>query len=171
MTPAPPPPTSSRASCPPAAQPARRADCVQVACHPAGPPAAQRRAPDGRVQPRRQAPYLTNSLYRALDDQFYSDGIDSWMVKVDVADDGALSLDPDFLVDFSADGRCASPDPTPPSWRVGMRLRPRELRNQGVRKRRPVLDRGKIMVLWKNEEGVWKMHRHTWNSSVPPPET
>ena len=30
-----------------------------------------------------------------------------------------------------------------------------------------LVDRGKIMVLWKNEEGVWKMHRDTWNSSVP----
>jgi len=32
-------------------------------------------------------------------------------------------------------------------------------------------DRGKIMVLWKNEGGTWKMHRDTWNSSLPPPET
>ena len=30
-----------------------------------------------------------------------------------------------------------------------------------------VLDRGKIMVLWKREGDVWKMHRDTWNSSVP----
>jgi uncharacterized protein (TIGR02246 family) len=28
-------------------------------------------------------------------------------------------------------------------------------------------DRGKIMVLWKNEDGAWKMHRDTWNSSLP----
>jgi ketosteroid isomerase-like protein len=28
-------------------------------------------------------------------------------------------------------------------------------------------DRGKIMVLWKNEDGTWKMHRDTWNSSLP----
>lgn len=33
-----------------------------------------------------------------------------------------------------------------------------------------LVDRGKIMVLWKKEDGVWKMHRDTWNSSVPPPE-
>jgi ketosteroid isomerase-like protein len=31
------------------------------------------------------------------------------------------------------------------------------------------LDRGKIMVLWKNEGGAWKMHRDTWNSSVSQP--
>ncbi|HUF95927.1 MAG TPA: hypothetical protein VMO52_07580 [Acidimicrobiia bacterium] len=28
-------------------------------------------------------------------------------------------------------------------------------------------DRGKIMVLWKNADGTWKMHRDTWNSSLP----
>ena len=33
-----------------------------------------------------------------------------------------------------------------------------------------LVDRGKIMVLWKSEEGVWKMHRDTWNSSVPLPK-
>jgi ketosteroid isomerase-like protein len=32
-------------------------------------------------------------------------------------------------------------------------------------------DRGKIMVLWKNEGGAWRMHRDTWNSSVPSSET
>ncbi len=30
-----------------------------------------------------------------------------------------------------------------------------------------LLGRGKIMVLWKNDGGVWKMHRDTWNSSTP----
>jgi uncharacterized protein (TIGR02246 family) len=29
-----------------------------------------------------------------------------------------------------------------------------------------IADRGKIMVLWKDEGGVWKMHRDTWNSSL-----
>lgn len=33
-----------------------------------------------------------------------------------------------------------------------------------------LVDRGKIMVLWKNDGGTWKMHRDTWNSSVPPPQ-
>jgi methanethiol oxidase len=51
--------------------------------------------------------YFTNSLYRSWDEQFYPDGIDSWLVKVDVADDGSISLDADFFVDFSADGRRA----------------------------------------------------------------
>lgn len=30
-----------------------------------------------------------------------------------------------------------------------------------------LVDRGKIMVLWKQEDGIWKMYRDTWNSSVP----
>ena len=30
------------------------------------------------------------------------------------------------------------------------------------------IDRGKIMVVWKQEEGRWKMHRDMWNSSLPP---
>jgi ketosteroid isomerase-like protein len=30
-----------------------------------------------------------------------------------------------------------------------------------------LIDRGKIMVLWKNEDGIWRMHRDTWNSSLP----
>lgn len=34
-----------------------------------------------------------------------------------------------------------------------------------------LVDRGKIMVLWKqDEDGVWKMHRDTWNSSTAPSE-
>jgi ketosteroid isomerase-like protein len=30
-----------------------------------------------------------------------------------------------------------------------------------------LVDRGKTMVLWKNDGGTWKMHRDTWNSSIP----
>jgi len=44
--------------------------------------------------------YFTNSLYRAWDDQFYPDGIDGWMVKVDAGDDGSLHFDPTFFVEF-----------------------------------------------------------------------
>jgi methanethiol oxidase len=45
--------------------------------------------------------YFTNSLYRAWDDQFYPGGVGSWMVKLDVGDDGAMALDPRFF--FEAD--------------------------------------------------------------------
>jgi ketosteroid isomerase-like protein len=34
-----------------------------------------------------------------------------------------------------------------------------------------LLDRGKIMVVWKEEGGAWKMHRDMWNSSLPLPGT
>jgi uncharacterized protein (TIGR02246 family) len=30
-----------------------------------------------------------------------------------------------------------------------------------------VADRGKYMVVWRNEDGQWKLHRDIWNSSVP----
>ena len=29
-----------------------------------------------------------------------------------------------------------------------------------------IVDRGKGMVIWKNEAGQWKMHRDIWNSSI-----
>jgi methanethiol oxidase len=41
--------------------------------------------------------YLTNSLYRAWDEQFYPDGIKPWMVKLDVSDGGGLSFDERFF--------------------------------------------------------------------------
>ena len=44
--------------------------------------------------------YFTNSLYRAWDDQFYPDGIRSWMVKLEAEPGGGLSVDPKFFIDF-----------------------------------------------------------------------
>jgi selenium-binding protein 1 len=44
--------------------------------------------------------YFTNSLYAAWDKQFYPDGIRGWMVKLDVAQDGGIQLDPKLFVDF-----------------------------------------------------------------------
>ena len=41
--------------------------------------------------------YFTNSLYGSWDDQFYPDGVGAWMAKLDVAPDGALSIDEDFF--------------------------------------------------------------------------
>lgn len=32
-----------------------------------------------------------------------------------------------------------------------------------------VLDQGKYMVIWKQEDGQWKLHRDIFNSSMPPP--
>lgn len=44
--------------------------------------------------------YVTNSLFSTWDNQFYPD-LKSWMLKVDIADDGTMSLDQNFFVDFS----------------------------------------------------------------------
>jgi selenium-binding protein 1 len=44
--------------------------------------------------------YFTSSLYAAWDEQFYPDGVQGWMSKVDAAPGGGLRVDPDFFVDF-----------------------------------------------------------------------
>ncbi len=44
--------------------------------------------------------YFTNSLYGAIDPQFYPDGVDGWMVKLDVADGGGIAFDENFFVDW-----------------------------------------------------------------------
>jgi methanethiol oxidase len=49
--------------------------------------------------------YFTNSLYGAVDPQFYPDGIKGWMVKIDAKDGGGLELDKDFFVDWPAGHR------------------------------------------------------------------
>jgi len=45
--------------------------------------------------------YLTNSLYASWDAQFYPEGIDGWMVKLD--NNGSLELDPKFFVEFDGE--------------------------------------------------------------------
>ena len=44
--------------------------------------------------------YFTNSLYGAIDDQFYPDGVKGWMVKLDAAPGGGLAFDRDFFVEW-----------------------------------------------------------------------
>jgi methanethiol oxidase len=44
--------------------------------------------------------YFTNSLYGAVDPQFYPEGIDGWMVKLDVASGGSIAFDPKFFVEW-----------------------------------------------------------------------
>ncbi len=44
--------------------------------------------------------YFTNSLYRSWDEQFYPEGIRSWMVKLDAAPDGSLRIDERFFLRF-----------------------------------------------------------------------
>src|SRR5262249_48044260 len=43
--------------------------------------------------------YFTNSLYGAVDPQFYPEGIDGWMVKLDVDPGGGIAVDPKFFVE------------------------------------------------------------------------
>jgi selenium-binding protein 1 len=45
--------------------------------------------------------YLTNSLYASWDAQFYPEGIDGWMVKID--SDGDFAVDPDFFIEYSGE--------------------------------------------------------------------
>ena len=75
---------------------------VERAAHPAsgalnGGPQMVELSRDGRRV------YLTNSLYAAWDQQFYPEGIDGWLVKLDAPEDGSLALDPDVFVEFSGE--------------------------------------------------------------------
>jgi methanethiol oxidase len=47
--------------------------------------------------------YLTNSLYLAWDKQFFPEGINGWMSRIDCAPGGGISVNPDFFVDFGAE--------------------------------------------------------------------
>ncbi len=68
--------------------------------------------------------FLTNSLYASWDAQFYPEGIDGWLTKLDAPEGGGLSLDPDVFVEFSGE----RPAPGAPAGRrrlVGLLLLPR----------------------------------------------
>jgi selenium-binding protein 1 len=49
--------------------------------------------------------YFTNSLYGAIDPQFYPDGVKGWMVKIDAKPGGGLELDKKFFIDWPAGHR------------------------------------------------------------------
>jgi selenium-binding protein 1 len=45
--------------------------------------------------------YVTNSLYTAVDDQIYPDGVKGWMMKLDVEPGtGEMRIDPRFFPQF-----------------------------------------------------------------------
>jgi methanethiol oxidase len=44
--------------------------------------------------------YFTNSLYAPWDEQFYPEGVRSWMVKLDTKPEGGMALDPKFFLEF-----------------------------------------------------------------------
>lgn len=44
--------------------------------------------------------YFTNSLYEPWDEQFYPDGVKSWMIKLDAKPEGGMAIDPKFFLEF-----------------------------------------------------------------------
>jgi selenium-binding protein 1 len=44
--------------------------------------------------------YFTNSLYSAVDTQFYPDGIEGWMVKADAKPEGGIQFDRNFFLSW-----------------------------------------------------------------------
>ena len=44
--------------------------------------------------------YVTNSLYRSWDEQFYPDGIRGWMAKLDIDARGGMQLDNNLFLEF-----------------------------------------------------------------------
>jgi selenium-binding protein 1 len=46
--------------------------------------------------------YLTNALYSPWDEQFYPDGVKSWMVKIDAAQEGGIAFDEKFFFEAEA---------------------------------------------------------------------
>ncbi len=47
--------------------------------------------------------YLTNSLYRAWDEQFYPEGVRGWIAKLDADANGGMSVDPNFFISFEGE--------------------------------------------------------------------
>ena len=75
---------------------------VSRASHPAKPDQPLNGAPQ-MVEISRDGKrvYFTNSLYGAWDAQFYPDGIDGWMVKLDVdTEKGGMTLDENFFLEW-----------------------------------------------------------------------
>ena len=75
---------------------------VRRAAHPKHPERPLNGAPQMvEVSRDGQRVYFTNSLYKTWDDQFYPDGIRSWMAKVNVKPQGGMEVDPGFFVEYS----------------------------------------------------------------------
>jgi selenium-binding protein 1 len=49
--------------------------------------------------------YFTNSLYGAIDEQFYPEGLKGWMVKLNAGPDGGIAFDENFFVEWPASHR------------------------------------------------------------------
>jgi selenium-binding protein 1 len=72
---------------------------VSRAAHPADPRARLNGGPQ-MVETSRDGKrvYLTNGLYSPWDQQFYPDGIQGWMVKLDARANGGMVFDPKFFL-------------------------------------------------------------------------
>lgn len=74
---------------------------VARAAHPANPDRPLSGGPQMvEISRDGQRVYFTSSLYGAIDKQFYPEGLDGWMVKLDVNPQGGISLDPKFFLDW-----------------------------------------------------------------------
>ncbi|NJO36828.1 MAG: selenium-binding protein [Rhizobiales bacterium] len=75
---------------------------VSRASHPARPDQPLNGAPQMlEISRDGKRVYFTNSLYGAWDEQFYPDGIDGWMVKLDIdTENGGMSLDESFFLEW-----------------------------------------------------------------------
>jgi selenium-binding protein 1 len=73
---------------------------VRKAAHPKNPKTPLNGAPQ-MVEVSRDGKriYFTNSLYTPWDAQFYPEGIQGWMVKLDAKPEGGMEIDPKFFVD------------------------------------------------------------------------
>jgi selenium-binding protein 1 len=74
---------------------------ARQAAHPSNPGSALNGGPQ-MVEVSRDGKrvYFTNSLYAPWDEQFYPDGIRSWMVKLDANPNGGMAFDPNFFLEF-----------------------------------------------------------------------
>jgi selenium-binding protein 1 len=74
---------------------------VRGAAHPKAPDRRLRGGPQ-MVEVSRDGRriYFTNSLYQAWDEQFYPEGVGSWMVKLESGPDGGLTVDPGFFLEL-----------------------------------------------------------------------
>ena len=81
--------------------------------------------------------YFTNSLYGAVDPQFYPDGIDGWMVKLDADEGGGIAFDPRFFVSWPTEPSSASSPPARRRLLVGFLLLSVTAKNPSYR-RKPV---------------------------------
>jgi selenium-binding protein 1 len=51
------------------------------------------------VQAEGRRAYFTNSLYTPWDEQFYPDGVNGWMAKVNLHPNGGMELDKNFFLE------------------------------------------------------------------------